>query len=74
MEFFENVRLYLKDQQTGLLEMRFICHKCGKEVEEPGGYTIHCAEGGVPMIHETKFYCEACYAERNKKWRNEKKM
>ena len=30
---FNNIRLYCTDWQTGRLEIRFICHHCGMEIE-----------------------------------------
>lgn len=74
MKYFNGIRLYLKDQETGLLEIRFVCEHCGKEMEQPEGYFIPCSLSGSPKVHETEFYCNECYKERTKQWQREKKM
>lgn len=72
MKFFNGVRLYLQDQNTGLLGMKFVCEKCGVEMDSPGGYFIPCSPGGSPKIHETEFYCPKHYEERQQQWKRGK--
>lgn len=60
MEFFKGIRLYLKDKETGLLAMKFVCQSCGKEMDEPEQYRIPCS-CGAPIIPKTIFYCNECY-------------
>lgn len=61
MEFFKGIRLYLKDKETGLLAMKFVCCKCGKEIDEPASFWIPCSSGHVPLIHQTEFLCKECH-------------
>lgn len=61
MDFFKGIRFYLKDKETGLLAMKFVCDKCGKEMEEADGGFIPCTMSGAPLIHQAKFYCKDCY-------------
>lgn len=60
MEFFKGVRLYLKDQKTGLLAIKFVCSKCGKEIDDIESFRIPCSSGNVPLIHQTEFLCKEC--------------
>ena len=72
MKFFNGIRLYLQDQSTGLLKMKFVCEKCGVEMESPDGYFIHCSPSGILKVHEIEFYCQKCYEERQQQWRRGK--
>lgn len=60
MKFFNNVRLYIKDVDTGLLCVKFICKYCGKEMDEPYSYYIPCTSN-LCKYHETTFICCDCY-------------
>ncbi len=62
MEFFKGIRLYLKDKDTGLLAMKFVCCKCGKEIDEPASFQMPCSSDHVALIHQTEFLCKECYS------------
>lgn len=57
--FFENIRLYLDDTNTGRLKMKFICKECGKEMDKAQNYHIPCS-GGVAKYHLAEFICSEC--------------
>lgn len=61
MDFFKGIRFYLKDKETGLLAMKYVCCKCGKEVDEFATFHMPCTAGHVPVVHETEFICKECY-------------
>lgn len=69
-DLFENFRLYLKDSETGLLEIRYICKDCNKEMTHNDVYYWYhpVSTGGVAQYHKTEFKCEECYL----KWEQEK--
>ena len=60
MTFFDNIRLYLDDPSTGRLKMKFICKKCGKEMDEAEHYNYPCSYGGVAKYHLAEFMCDEC--------------
>lgn len=60
VDFFKGVRLYIKDKDTGLLAIKFVCQNCGKEMDEPEQYQIPCSYN-TPLIQKAKFYCNECY-------------
>lgn len=64
MNFFNNIRLYLKDPNTGLLSIKFICKHCGEEIDEnePFNYYIPCTQT-VCKYHEATFVCHKCYVK-----------
>ena len=64
MEFFKGIQLYLKDTDTGLLEIKFICKTCGKVMDEPEHCFTTCSIGGIPLYHKMQFYCKDCYERR----------
>ena len=57
--FFDNIRLYLDDPNTGRLKIKYICKECGKEMDEAEHFNCPCAFG-VPKYHEAKFMCDEC--------------
>lgn len=58
--FFDNIRLYIDDPNTGKLKMKFICKECGKEMDEAKNYYCPCSYGGVAKYHLTEFMCDEC--------------
>ena len=67
-EFFENVRLYStpKTNRDGRLVLRYICEDCGQETESSKYFETPCSPAGVPLVHQTKFWCEECWLRRRK--------
>lgn len=58
--WFENIRLYLDDPNTGRLKMKFICMHCSKEMDEAENCNYPCSYGGVAKYHEARFMCNEC--------------
>ena len=61
---FNNIKLYLADPATGLLEVRYVCEDCGIEMDQPYYYETPCSVAGVPRYDETTYLCEDCCVER----------
>ena len=60
--YFDNIKLYFDDKETGRLKATFICRKCGKEMDEALHPIIPCCYGGsVAEYHKATFMCEECY-------------
>ena len=57
--FFDNIRLYLEDTNTGKLKVKFVCKECGKEMDKPASWKCPCAYG-APVYHATEFMCNEC--------------
>ncbi len=57
--FFDNIRLYLEDTNTGKLKVKFVCKECGKEMDvaENGSFP---SLGRVALYHEAEFMCNEC--------------
>lgn len=53
--FLDNIRLYVADWQTGLLEMRYICHCCGKEITGEPRWQLHIP---TPGKYKLLFWCD----------------
>ena len=58
--FFDNIRLYLADPNTGKLKMKFICKECGKEMDEAENWECPCSRSGAAKYHLTEFICNEC--------------
>lgn len=58
--FFNNIRLYIDDQNTGRLKVKFVCKKCSKEMDEVGYWFCPCSKSGTPLYHEAEFMCNEC--------------
>ena len=58
--FFNNIRLYLDNPNTGRLKIKYVCKECGKEMDEPEYWNCPCSYGGIPKYHETEFMCTEC--------------
>ena len=65
--WFDNIRLYLDDQNTGRLKMKFICKECNKEMDEPNNARIPRSHTGCPNYHLTTFMCDDCMSDTFKK-------
>lgn len=62
--YFDNIKLYLEDKETGRLKATFVCKKCGKEMEEPHHTSIPCSYGGLAEYHRAVFMCDECYKKQ----------
>lgn len=62
--FFDNIRLYLDDPNTGRLKIKYICRKCGKEIDEAKYFHVSCTHTGIPKYHEAEFMCTECKGEK----------
>lgn len=56
--FLNNIRLYLADPQTGRLEMRFVCHHCGKEITEEPKWNLRLSTLGNKGKPTLLFWCD----------------
>lgn len=66
--FLNNIRLYLADPQTGLLEMRFICHYCGREIMgEPRHWQLLRPCPGIRDSYELRFWCNNAWCHKQDK-------
>ena len=45
--------------------MKFVCCKCGKEMDEFATIQMPCTVGHVPVVHETEFICKKCHGGMN---------
>lgn len=46
----KSVKLYLKDAQTGEIAVRFVCHRCGREMEDhPPNWLCKTAKNSAVM-------------------------
>lgn len=59
MEFYNFVRLYY-DPDTGRIIPKFICSRCGKEMDKLERAEIPCNRGGVAEYHRTVAWCNDC--------------
>ena len=57
--FFNNIRLYLEDANTGKLKIKYVCKECGKEMDEAENYRIP-VRYNVPDYHLAEFMCADC--------------
>ena len=57
--FFNNIRLYLDNPNTGRLKIKYVCKKCGKEMDEAENYRIP-VRCNVPDYHLAEFICTNC--------------
>lgn len=62
-----NIKFYIADYETGLLDIKFICYQCGAEFDyEPPHYQIRfpCPGGIIKKTPEVRFWCsDRCYEE-----------
>ena len=67
---FDNLKFFIKDTNTGELDIKCVCEDCGKVMDKPFHWQIR-----LPVAHNGKkptsrpgyyFYCEECY-NKNKK-------
>ena len=58
--FFDNIRLYLDDPNTGRLKIKYVCKECGKEMDKPKYWRCLSSYGSVPKYHESEFMCAEC--------------
>ena len=65
--FLDNIRLYLADQQTGRLEMRFVCHHCGMEITGEPKWQLRRSHPGTH--YKAMFWCnnDYCYEQDKEK-------
>lgn len=63
MAYFDNIRLYLEDNETGKIKVKFVCSDCGKEMEEAEQYRIP-VRLNVPDYHLAEYWCKECYLKR----------
>lgn len=62
---FDNLKFFLKDKDTGELDVKYICEDCGKVMDKPFHWLIK-----LPMNNKSKsrlgyyFYCEECNKKR----------
>ena len=58
--FFDNIRLYLEDVNTGKLKVKFVCKECGKEMDKAENWCCPCSSSGDALYHKTEFMCNKC--------------
>ena len=63
---FDHLKFYIKDSDTGELNLRFLCDDCRKEMDRPY-YTYENLRGKDAGYH---FLCKWCYDTR-KEYGNE---
>lgn len=64
---FDQIKLYLKNPETGELKITFLCEVCGKEMEKPDYWmfrTYNCSQKEKPGYY---FRCTKCVQEELKK-------
>ena len=57
--FFDNIRLYIDNQDTGRLKVKYVCKECGKEMDKAEHWTCPCLYG-APQYHNAEFMCDEC--------------
>ena len=62
--FFDNLRLYHDDPNTGRLKIKYVCKECGKEMDEAKYFRVSCTHTGIPKYHEAEFMCAECKEEK----------
>lgn len=61
--YFDNIKLYLDNKETGELRATFLCKKCGKEMDKALHPIIPCNYSGIAEYHRVTFMCDECYEE-----------
>ena len=60
---FQYIRFYLKNPDTGELQVKYICKNCGKEMDEPKNYQVQC-KGNIADPFTTFYLCDDCNNRR----------
>ena len=55
----KSIKLYLKDKDSGEIEIKYVCNVCGKEMDEPKNYTMN-VKGNVADPFSARFSCDDC--------------
>lgn len=63
---FDNIKFYVKDFNTGEIELHFICEGCGKEMIGLNNPDIYyqipvVGPGGPLAYHKMRIKCKECY-------------
>lgn len=64
---FDNLKLFIKNQKSGELEIKYICEGCGKVMETPFHWQLR-----IPLKPNNKrpgyyFWCKKCWKKESKK-------
>lgn len=67
---FDNLKFFVKDQNTGELEVKYICEDCGKAMEKPFHWQFRVPFGANKDPEKRPgyyYWCEACWEKEKKK-------
>ncbi len=67
---FDNLKFFIKDANTGEVELKYVCEDCGKVMTDPSHWQFR-----VPLIEKDKpnkrlgycYWCEDCWEKEKKK-------
>ena len=62
MNLKTNFKFYLKDKETGELEVKYVCKDCGLEMDEAHHYRAKC-KGSVVDPFSVVFKCHDCFVK-----------
>lgn len=64
---FDNLKFFIKDQESGELEVKYICEDCSKVMETPYHWQLRLPlkpNNGRPGHY---FWCKKCWEKESKK-------
>jgi hypothetical protein len=67
---FDNLKFFVKDQNTGELEVKYICEDCGRVMETPFHWQFRVLFGANKDPEKRPgyyYWCEACWEKEKKK-------